>query len=107
MWGAFIGSWALNRENVVQCRSPEWEFLPRQYETASVEKLSISVERDLAGQARAAAKSQGTSLSSYVAEAVARRLRLDEGRRLLAEWQAEHGPITAGERQAARRAWPA
>jgi hypothetical protein len=72
----------------------------------SVEKLSISVERDLAAQVRAAAKSQGASLSAYVADAVAHRLRLEEGRRVLAAWEAEHGEITERERAAARRSWP-
>jgi len=73
----------------------------------SVEKLSISVERELAAQARAAAKSRGTTLSAYVADAVARRLSLEAGRRVLAAWEAEHGPITERGRAAVGRSWPA
>ena len=71
------------------------------------EKLSLLFGRDRAAQARAAAKSQGASLSAYVADAVAHRLRLEEGRRVLAAWEAEHGEITERERAAVRRSWPA
>ena len=72
----------------------------------AVQKLSLSFEPTLAERTREAAEAIGSSLSSFVAEAVEYRLRLDEGRRLLREWEAEHGPITEKELVRARAKWP-
>jgi len=73
----------------------------------AVQKLSLSFEPTLAERAREAAEQVGTSLSSFVAEAVEYRLRLEEGRRLLGEWEAEEGPITQKELGSARSKWRA
>ena len=73
----------------------------------TVEKLSLSFEPALAERARRAAESSGQSLSAFVAGAVEYRLRLEEGRRLLAEWEAEQGPISERELLKVRSKWPA
>ena len=72
----------------------------------AVEKLSISFEPELAHQLREEARSSGRSVSALVAEAVERNLRLARGRRLIAEWEAEHGPITEAELEEVRARWP-
>jgi hypothetical protein len=73
----------------------------------TVEKLSLSFEPALAERARQAAESTGQTLSAFVAGAVEYRLRLEEGRRLLAEWEAEQGPISERELLKVRSKWPA
>jgi hypothetical protein len=39
----------------------------------------------------------GTSFSAWLAETAAHRLRLDAGRRAIAEWEREHGALTPEE----------
>jgi len=73
----------------------------------AVQKLSLSFEPTLAERAREAAEATGASLSSFVAEAVEYRLRLEEGRRLLGQWEAVQGPITEEELRRARSKWQA
>lgn len=72
----------------------------------TVQKLSLSFEPALAERAREAAAASGSSLSAFVAGAVEYRLKLDEGRRLISEWEAEHGGITELELARARTKWP-
>jgi hypothetical protein len=60
----------------------------------AVKKLSLSFEPELAQRTREAAEASGRSVSAFVANAVELQLKLDAGRRLLEEWEAEHGPIT-------------
>jgi predicted transcriptional regulator len=73
----------------------------------AVEKLSVSVEPELARRMRAAAEATGQSVSAFVAQAVEDRLKLEAGRRLLAEWEAEHGAITEEELERVRSRWQA
>jgi hypothetical protein len=73
----------------------------------AVEKLSVSVEPTLARRMRAAADATGQSVSAFVAEAVEHRLKLEAGRQLLDEWEAEHGAISELERERVRSRWPA
>ncbi len=73
----------------------------------TVEKLSLSFEPALAERARQAAEARGQSLSSFVAGAVEHRLKLEEGRKLLGEWEAEQGPITEKELDRVRSKWRA
>lgn len=73
----------------------------------AVQKLSVSVESALAQRMRAAADATGQSLSSFVAEAVEQRLRLEAARELLEEWESQHGAITDLEREQVRSRWPA
>jgi hypothetical protein len=71
----------------------------------AVEKLSLSFEPELAQRTRAAAEASGRSVSAFVAEAVEQQLKLGSGRRLLEEWEAEHGPVSDKERQRVRERW--
>lgn len=70
-----------------------------------VEKLSLSFEPELARRTREAAEATGRSLSAFVAEAVEYRLKLEAARRLLEEWEAEHGAISEQERARVRSRW--
>ncbi len=71
----------------------------------SVEKVSLSFEPALAERARQAAEARGQSLSAFVAGAVEHRLKLEEGHRVLEDWETEQGPITEGELRRVRSKW--
>ena len=66
------------------------------------EKFSITMPRDVAEAARL--RSGPGGLSGYVAAAVARQVERDNLNDLIAVAQAEHGPITDAEINAAREA---
>jgi len=72
----------------------------------TVEKVSLSFDRGLAERARQVAEAMGQSLSAFVAGAVEHRLKLEEARRLLEQWEAEQGAITEGELHRVRSKWP-
>jgi hypothetical protein len=65
---------------------------------AQREKRSVSLTPELASAIDRAAAEEGTTFSGWLAETAGRRLRLEAGRRGLAEWEAEHGPLTEQER---------
>ena len=52
---------------------------------------------ELARAVEEAAKAEGKTFSSWVAETVAKRLKLDEARRVIAEWEAENGAFVPEE----------
>jgi hypothetical protein len=60
-------------------------------------KRSISLPPDLDRQIEAAAAESGTTVSAWLATSAAHRLRLEAGRRAIAEWEADHGSLTAEE----------
>jgi len=60
-------------------------------------KRSISLPPDLDKEIEAAAVESGTTVSAWLAATAAHRLRLEAGRRAIAEWEAEHGALTAEE----------
>lgn len=62
-----------------------------------VHKVSVSFDPELGEAIRAAAKLSGGSLSSWLAEAAAAKLRSEAFAEFLAEWEAEHGAITPEE----------
>jgi predicted transcriptional regulator len=64
---------------------------------AQREKRSVSLPPDLAQAIDRAAETEGTSFSAWLADTAAHRLRLQAGRAGVAEWEAEHGPLTAEE----------
>lgn len=68
--------------------------------TEHTQKLSITMPRDIADAARA--RSGAGGLSAYVAAAVARQIERDNLNDLIAVAEAEHGPITDEEIDAAR-----
>lgn len=61
------------------------------------EKRSISLPAELAAAIDEAAAASGTSVSRWLADTAAHRLKLEAGRRGIAEWEAEHGALTEEE----------
>ncbi|MBA2426045.1 MAG: hypothetical protein H0V60_03065 [Actinobacteria bacterium] len=61
------------------------------------EKRSVSMPPELAEAIDTAAANDGTTFSAWLADTAAHRLRLDAGRRGLAAWEREHGPLTPDE----------
>jgi hypothetical protein len=68
-----------------------------------VDKMSISLEADLGGAVRDAARRAGKGLSSWLAEAAAAKLRAEALESFLDEWEHEHGPLSATELERAER----
>jgi hypothetical protein len=64
---------------------------------AQREKRSISLPPGLAQAIDEAAEQDGTTFSAWLAATAAHRLRLESGRRAIAEWEQEHGPLTPDE----------
>ena len=64
---------------------------------AQRQKRSISLPAELAEAIDRAASSEGTTVSGWLADTAAHRLRLDAGRRAIAEWETDNGPLTAAE----------
>jgi hypothetical protein len=62
-----------------------------------VDKLSISFDPDLGDAVRGAARQGGTSLSAWLADAAAAKLRAGALAEYLEEWEKTHGPLTEGE----------
>lgn len=66
-----------------------------------VDKLSVSFEPDLGDAVRGAARQRGSSLSAWLADAAAAKLRAEALADYLTDWEAEHGSLTADELAAA------
>lgn len=64
---------------------------------AQRQKRSISLPDELAQDIDRAAAAEGTTFSGWLAATAAHRLRLEEGRRGIAAWEAENGALTADE----------
>jgi len=60
-------------------------------------KRSISLPPDLDDAIGHAAAAEGTTVSAWLAETAAHRLKLDAGRSAIAEWEEEHGSLTPDE----------
>jgi hypothetical protein len=60
-------------------------------------KRSVSLPAELAQAIDRAAAQDGTTFSAWLADTAARRLRLEAGRHAIAEWERDHGPLTADE----------
>ena len=60
-------------------------------------KRSISLPPDLDDAIEKAAAADGSTVSAWLAETAAHRLKLDAGRGAIAAWEQEHGPLTADE----------
>jgi len=67
----------------------------------AVTKLSVALDERVAAAARSAATRDGMSLSAWLSRAAEQAVRIDEGLRAVAEWEAERSPITAEERAVA------
>jgi hypothetical protein len=72
----------------------------------TVEKMSLSIPKALARQARREAKAEGISVSAWVARAIEKQTKLAGMKKLLEEYEAEHGVITEEELEAVRKLWP-
>lgn len=64
---------------------------------AQRDKRSVSFPPDLAKAIDEAAAASGTSFSAWIAQTASHRLRLEAGRRGVAEWEAEHGLLSERE----------
>ncbi len=62
------------------------------------EKRSVSFPPELAEAVDRAATETGTSFSGWIAQTAAHRLRLEAGRKAVAEWECENGPLSEEER---------
>lgn len=71
----------------------------------AVEKVSVSLEREVLAQARE--RIGGRGLSAYVNEALRRQLRGDALSDLLAELRKANGPVPQERMEEVRRLWPA
>ncbi len=61
------------------------------------QKRSISLPSDLADAIDQAATAEGTTVSAWIAETAAHRLRIDAGRKGVAEWERQHGALSPDE----------
>lgn len=68
-----------------------------------VDKMSVSFESELGDAIRTAAAHAGKPLSSWLAEAAASKLRAEALAEFLADWEAQHGVLTATEIARAER----
>lgn len=64
----------------------------------AVDKLSISLDRDVAAAARAMAEAEGRSLSGWLAELIRREAQITDGLAAMDAWEAEHGSLTEDEK---------
>lgn len=64
--------------------------------------MSISLDPQLGDDIRGAAERAGVSVSAWLADAAAARLRKQALAEFLSDWQAKHGKITADELARAR-----
>lgn len=68
----------------------------------TVERITVSLEAELAEAVRRAAEADAQNVSAWIADAARRRLASRGLRAVLADWEAEHGPFTEDELAAAR-----
>jgi hypothetical protein len=64
---------------------------------AQREKPSVSLPPELAHAIDQAAADDSTTFCGWLADTAAHRLRLEAGRRAIAEWEHDHGPLTSDE----------
>lgn len=71
------------------------------FQSMSVRKLSIALDEQVADAAVASAERHGLSLSAWLNRAAENALAIEDGLAAVAEWEAEHGALTATELSAA------
>jgi ABC-type glycerol-3-phosphate transport system substrate-binding protein len=81
-------------------RSNRLSYLGSNVGAMAAEKYSASMDNVLLADARADAEAEGLTLSSWLADAAADRLRLKALRQLVNKWEAEHGAISVAELEA-------
>lgn len=65
-------------------------------------KLAITVDPDVRDRVVEAAAAEGLSVSAWMTNAARRQLLIRDGLAAVAEWEAQHGPLTDSELAAAR-----
>ena len=65
-------------------------------------KLAITVDRQVHEKVVDAARADHVSVSAWMTAAARRALRIRDGLAAVAEWESEHGPLTAREMEKAR-----
>lgn len=65
-------------------------------------KLAITVDPDVHARVVAAATAEGVSVSAWLTAAARRCLHVKDGLAAVAEWEADNGPLSAAELEAAR-----
>ncbi len=68
----------------------------------SVERVTISLDPELAAAVRDAADSDAQNLSAWLSDAARRRLASRGLRSVIAEWEADHGSFSEAELETAR-----
>ncbi|HEU5422322.1 MAG TPA: hypothetical protein VFU72_02180 [Nitrolancea sp.] len=68
----------------------------------ATKKVTVTLPTDLVELVNNAAAEAGIPVSRFVSSALERELRRRVGLALVAEWEAEHGPITPAQMAAAR-----
>jgi len=64
---------------------------------AQRQKRSISLPSDLADAIDVAATAEGTTVSAWIADTAAHRLRIEAGRQGVVEWERQHGALSPDE----------
>jgi hypothetical protein len=65
-------------------------------------KLAITVDPDVRDRVVEAAAAEGLSVSAWMTNAARRQLLIRDGLAAVAEWEAQHGPLSDAELGAAR-----
>ena len=65
--------------------------------------MAITVDPDVHARVVEAAAAEGVSVSAWMTKAARRALLVRDGLAAVAEWEAEHGPLTDAELTAARQ----
>ncbi len=69
----------------------------------AVAKVSLSLDERVLAAARAAAATEGISLSAWISRLIDHHIGIQEGLAAVREYEAEHGPIPEEARENARR----
>ncbi len=72
------------------------------YHVMAVERLTVSIESDLATAVREAAEADAQNVSAWLADAARRQLANRGLRDVVAEWERNHGAFSDEELAAAR-----
>lgn len=83
-------------------RGPRGRGMNRYDHAMSVERLTVSLESELAADVREAAAADAQNTSAWLADAARRRLATRGLRDVIAEWEATHGAFTDRELADAR-----
>jgi predicted transcriptional regulator len=87
---------SIDAESARRLRSVSYHLCYRNG-VAQRHKRSISLPPDLDDAIEHAATATGTTVSAWLAETAAHRLKLDAGRNAIAAWENDHGALTPDE----------